>query len=240
MKRNKILFCDAEASSLRREIFAAALVGDDNTVIFNGYYLHEELTKPDSWVAQNVKVSGKKFADRKSFLSAFLKAFEGCREKYGFGEYKSLAVCGHMPAPVEANLFQQLYEEVGMGEFAGPYHLLSTDTLLWSKGEQADSEKAYAEKHKLVMPGGYVEHSALSDTQLTRIVWEHLNRPSWLKRIVAKIRHTFTGHGTNITFIRNIYGDEILHTKYKRSVWECKDCGAVFLQEDLYEKEKNA
>lgn len=174
--KKKVLFCDAESASLRGEIFAVALVGENGEIIFNGFYRHEVMSDPNSWVAQNVKLSGKEFTDRESFLKAFLAAYEGCREEYGFGNYKSLAVCGHMPAPVEANLFQQSFNEVGMGEFAGPYHMLSTDTLLWVKGEIADSESKYAEKHNLTLPEGYIPHSALSDAQLTRIVWLHLTK----------------------------------------------------------------
>ena len=172
----KVLFCDAESASLRGQIFAAALVGMNGEVIFNGFYRHEILSDPTSWVAQNVKLSGEEFANRESFLKAFLVAYEGCRSEYGFGGYNSLAVCGHMPSPVEANLFDQLYKEAGMGEFSGPYHLLSTDTLMWVNGEQADSESGYAEKYGLTLPEGYQVHTALSDAQLTRLVWEHLTK----------------------------------------------------------------
>ncbi len=172
----KVLFCDAESASLRGEIFAVALVGEGGEIIFNGFYRHEVISDPTSWVAQNVKLSGEEFATREDFLKAFLAAYEGCRAEYGFGDYKSLAVCGHMPAPVEANLFQQSFKEVGMGEFAGPYHMLSTDTLLWVKGEKADSEQAYAEKYSLALPEGYEAHTALSDAQLTRIVWMDLTK----------------------------------------------------------------
>jgi len=169
--QKNILFIDAESASLREEIFAVALIGFNGEVLFNGYYNHKEMQDPTSWVAQNVKLTGTEFATREEFLNAFLAAFEAAREKYGFGDYKSLAVCGHMPVPVEANLFQQLYEEAGMGEFSGPYHMFNTDTLLLVAGEKPDSEQAYAEKHGLELPEGYVPHSALSDAQLTRLVW---------------------------------------------------------------------
>jgi len=172
--KNKILFCDAESASLRGEIFAVALVCFNGEVLFNGFYRHEVMSDPNSWVAQNVKLSGVEFEDRATFLKAFLFAYEGCREKYGFGDYKSLAICGHMPAPVEANLFQQLFTEIGMGEFSGPYHLLSTDTLMWVKGEVADSEQVYAQKYSLPLPENYEVHTALSDAQLTRVVWMDL------------------------------------------------------------------
>lgn len=172
----KILFCDAESSSLRGQIFAVAIVGSNGEVIFNGFYKHEVLADSTSWVAQNVKLSGEEFVSREDFLKAVLCAYEGCREEYGFGDYKSLAVCGHMPVPVEANLFDQLHKEVGMGEFSGPYHMLSTDTLMWVKGEQADSESGYAEKYGLTLPEDYQVHTALSDAQLTRIVWDHLTK----------------------------------------------------------------
>jgi len=172
----KILFVDAESASLRGEIFAVAIVGQDGEEIFNGFYRHKVMSDPASWVSQNVKLSGTEFASREEFLKAYVSAYEGCREEYGFGDYKSLVVCGHMPAPVEANLFQQSHKEAGLGEFAGPYHMLATDTLLWVKGEQADSESAYAEKHGLSLPEGYQAHTALSDAQLTRIVWLHLTK----------------------------------------------------------------
>jgi|AntAceMinimDraft_6_1070360.scaffolds.fasta_scaffold06424_2 hypothetical protein len=170
----KILFCDAEAASLRGEIFAASLVGAAGITVFDGYYMHSVMKDAESWQAQNIKFSGTEFPERAEFLKAFLETFESARVEYGTGEYSSLTVCGHMPAPVEANLFQQLFAEVGMGEFSGPYHLVNTDTLLLLAGEPADSESAYAEKFGIELPSGYVPHTALSDAQLTRLVWEHL------------------------------------------------------------------
>lgn len=174
MTNNNVLFCDVESNGLRGEAFAAALVDQNGKTIFNGYYRHDVLSDPESWVAQNVKVSGEEYASRQEFLTAFLEAYEGCRAEYGFGDYGSLAICGHMPAPVESGFFNQLFTEAGMGEFSGPYHMLATDTLMWALGEQADSEQAYADKFGIELPDGYIPHSALADAQLTRLVWNHL------------------------------------------------------------------
>jgi hypothetical protein len=40
---------------------------------------------------------------------------------------------------------------------------------------------------------------------------------------------------TRSCFIRNIYGDEILHRNGHRSMWVCLDCGAHFTKKDLHD-----
>lgn len=35
-------------------------------------------------------------------------------------------------------------------------------------------------------------------------------------------------------FVRNIYGDEIVHAGYNRSWWRCKKCGKRTLDPHLY------
>lgn len=34
-------------------------------------------------------------------------------------------------------------------------------------------------------------------------------------------------------FVRNIYGDEIIHSGFKRSIWKCSRCGKVKYSEYL-------
>jgi hypothetical protein len=48
----------------------------------------------------------------------------------------------------------------------------------------------------------------------------------WIKRLFCK--HSFS-------FVRNIYGDEIIHSGWKRSVWKCDTCGKVNLSDSLQE-----
>lgn len=48
----------------------------------------------------------------------------------------------------------------------------------------------------------------------------------WLRRL-------FCSHGGAIYFVRNIHGDEILEWGGKRSIWRCRDCGGLVLQDKL-------
>ena len=36
-------------------------------------------------------------------------------------------------------------------------------------------------------------------------------------------------------FVRNIYGDEIIHRGFKRSEWKCDECGKIKLSDKLHE-----
>ena len=36
-------------------------------------------------------------------------------------------------------------------------------------------------------------------------------------------------------FVRNLYGDQIIHAGYKRSEWRCVKCGAWVLESQLHE-----
>lgn len=49
----------------------------------------------------------------------------------------------------------------------------------------------------------------------------------WLKRILCR-------HKGEREFIRNIYGDEIIHCNWKRSWWRCTECGARVLRDELH------
>ena len=49
---------------------------------------------------------------------------------------------------------------------------------------------------------------------------------AWLKSLFCKHERT--------TFVRNIYGDEIIHRGWKRSEWRCSKCGAFLLGDHLY------
>jgi hypothetical protein len=115
----------------------------------------------------------------------FLKAFSECyiseKQNYGWepwgeGNGKAVAVVAHMGAPVEANFFQQLFTEGFMEEFSGPYPLLDTAPLLASAGYDPSSESQYANAVGIHLPEGYKPHSALSDAQLTLLVWQKLTQ----------------------------------------------------------------
>ncbi len=43
---------------------------------------------------------------------------------------------------------------------------------------------------------------------------------NWLKTAIHRLfcRHDYS-------WLRNIYGDEIIYTGFKRSVWKCSKCG---------------
>lgn len=46
----------------------------------------------------------------------------------------------------------------------------------------------------------------------------------------------------NMTFVRNIYGDEINRISLKhiyRSEWRCNDCGKIVYKGQLYKKEES-
>ena len=46
------------------------------------------------------------------------------------------------------------------------------------------------------------------------------------------IKRLFCRH--EYEFVRNIYGDEIVHAGYNRSWWRCKKCGKRVLDQHLY------
>lgn len=46
------------------------------------------------------------------------------------------------------------------------------------------------------------------------------------------IKRLFCRH--EYEFVRNIYGDEIIHAGYNRSWWRCKKCGKRALDPHLY------
>ncbi len=173
---NKILFLDCESAGLRGEIFAAALVDSEKTVIFDGFYRHADLAT-NTWLRENVEpnLTGTEYPTRAEFMAAFAAAYEGCRPKYGVGEYNALQVCAHCGTPVEANFFQQLFTEGYIGEFGGPFPLLDTAPLLMSHGYNPTSEESFANAVNMTMPEGYVPHSALSDALLTAEVWQRLS-----------------------------------------------------------------
>lgn len=50
---------------------------------------------------------------------------------------------------------------------------------------------------------------------------------NWLQRLFCRHKDT--------TFVRNIYGDEIIDCGYKRSIWRCTNCGKLVLQDELHE-----
>lgn len=41
-------------------------------------------------------------------------------------------------------------------------------------------------------------------------------------------KRLFCRHRGGVSFVRNIYGDEIIEWGWKRSLWRCKRCGSVF------------
>lgn len=174
------VFLDCESAGLRGEIFSAAIIYPSGELLFEGFYRHPDL-RTNHWLRENVEpnLSGVEYTDRKAFLSAAADAWRFGKEIFGWepwgpGNGKALACVAHMGSPVEANFFQQLFDAGLIGEFDGPYPLLDTAPLLTAKGYDPTSEQAFAEKVGIKLPDGFKPHSALSDAQLTRLVWRYL------------------------------------------------------------------
>ena len=53
----------------------------------------------------------------------------------------------------------------------------------------------------------------------------------WLRRL-------FCSHKAPLTFIRNLYGDEIIQADGCRSAWECPDCGKTFYKDNFISKDR--
>lgn len=168
----KYLFLDCESAGLRGQIFAAALLGNDGEILFDGFFRHPDL-QTNQWLRENVEpnLTGQEYPDLLSFQTEFASTYEAARETHGQGEYKSLAVVAHCGAPVEANFFQQLFEAGLIGEFSGPYPLLDTAPLLAAARYDPASEQDYAAAKGMKLTSQYRPHSALSDAALTRAVW---------------------------------------------------------------------
>ncbi len=49
--------------------------------------------------------------------------------------------------------------------------------------------------------------------------------PLWLRNLFC--RHS------NLDFVRNIYGDEIIELGNKRSQWKCRNCGSTVYRDNL-------
>lgn len=43
--------------------------------------------------------------------------------------------------------------------------------------------------------------------------------------MIAWLKCLLTGH--DLTFVRNLYGDEIINRGWNRSVWRCRKCAAI-------------
>jgi hypothetical protein len=170
-----MIFMDCESAGLRGQVFSATMIAKDGTVLFDGFYRHGDLIK-NQWLRENVEpnLTGQEFPNRVAFLSAAAIAWNSAKEKYGQGDYKTLSAVAHMGSPVEANFFQELFSEGLIGEFDGPYPLHDTATLLLGAGYDPTSEQDYAAAIGIKMPDGFKPHSALSDAELTRLVWHAL------------------------------------------------------------------
>ena len=156
-----MLYLDCESAGLRGDIFAAALI-DDNEVLFDGFYRHEALVKIP-WLTQNVEpnLTGTEYPTLEAFQLGFSDAWNA--------QKNHVVVC-HMGAPVEANFFQQLFEAGFIDEFMGPYPMHDTAPLLQKGGFDPTSELDYCKAKGLELPQGKL-HSALFDAQVTRLVW---------------------------------------------------------------------
>lgn len=49
-----------------------------------------------------------------------------------------------------------------------------------------------------------------------------------IKRLLCKHEH--------LAFVRNLYGDQIIHAGCRRSEWECRDCGAWVFKSQLHDE----
>lgn len=175
MKNKNIVFIDCESAGLRGEVFATAMLAANGEKLFDGFYRHPEL-QTNSWLKENVEpnLTGSEFPDKETFLRAFSMAWYAAKDKYGEGEYNTLAAVAHMGSPVEANFFQELFINGFLKEFDGPYPMLDTAPQLLNAGFDPTSEEKYAIETGIVMPENYKQHSAISDSELTRLVWNSL------------------------------------------------------------------
>ncbi len=55
--------------------------------------------------------------------------------------------------------------------------------------------------------------------------------------MIAFIKRLFCKH-YKVTFVRNIYGDEIIAFGWKRSLWKCVKCGASVPGDYLHHSEQ--
>lgn len=156
------------------------MVVPEGTTLFNGFYRHPDL-ETNSWLRENVEpnLSGIEYPDRETFLSAAADAWKFGKEILGWepwgpGNGKALATVAHMGSPVESNFFQQMFEAGFIGEFDGPYPPHDTAPLLYRAGYDPTSEQDFAKAVGIKLPDGFKPHSALSDAQLTRLVWNFL------------------------------------------------------------------
>lgn len=51
--------------------------------------------------------------------------------------------------------------------------------------------------------------------------------------MLAFFKRLFCKH-YKVTFVRNIYGDEIIEWGWKRSLWKCEKCGALVPADHLH------
>lgn len=159
-----MLYLDCESAGLRGDIFAAALI-NDNGVLFDGFYRHQDL-KTNSWLRENVdpNLTGVEYQTLQSFQAAFADVWNAQEDK--------ACVC-HMGSPVESNFFQQLFDAGEIGEFGGMYPMLDTAPLLHKAGFDPTSELAFCAAKGLELPEGK-PHSALFDARVTKLVWNQL------------------------------------------------------------------
>ena len=160
-----MIFIDCKSAGLRGEIFACAMVNKEGAIIFDGHYRHPAI-ELNGWLRENVEpnLTGTEYPDKFRFLSAAANAWL---------ENKGPAVA-HMGSPVEANFFQELFNEGLIGEFDGPYPLHDTAPLLLKAGFDPTSEEKYAQHAEITLPEEYKPHSAVSDAMLTRLVWSSI------------------------------------------------------------------
>lgn len=52
----------------------------------------------------------------------------------------------------------------------------------------------------------------------------------FIKRLLCRHR--------DLAFVRNLYGDQIIHAGYKRSEWRCCKCGAWVLKGALHHEQQ--
>lgn len=52
------------------------------------------------------------------------------------------------------------------------------------------------------------------------------------RSMISILKRLFCKH--EFKFVRNIYGDEIIHSGWKRSVWRCGKCGRYKLADKLH------
>lgn len=54
-------------------------------------------------------------------------------------------------------------------------------------------------------------------------------------KLINRVAHVLTRHDEELIFLSNIYGEMIMSSGGKRSLWQCPSCGGTIMKNELYE-----